>query len=142
MKVLMAIDDSQFSEQVLQALIMQFRPEQTEVRVLHVLQPIAPPPPQMSPGYAPELDDQKKPAHALVERMAEKLRNSGFKASGEVAIGDTREQIIEDASDWHADLIMVGSHGHRGLRRFLLGSVAESVARHADCSVEIVRRSS
>jgi nucleotide-binding universal stress UspA family protein len=36
-------------------------------------------------------------------------------------------------------LIVVGSHGRKGLQRFLLGSVAELVARHADCSVEIVR---
>jgi nucleotide-binding universal stress UspA family protein len=36
-------------------------------------------------------------------------------------------------------LIIVGSHGQRGLRRLLLGSVAEFVARHAPCSVEVVR---
>jgi hypothetical protein len=36
-------------------------------------------------------------------------------------------------------LIVVGSHGQRGIRRFLLGSVADFVARHATCSVEIVR---
>ena len=60
MKILMGIDDSEFSGDVLQAVIMQFRPEHIEVRVLHVLQPSAPAPPQMAPGYAPELDDQKK----------------------------------------------------------------------------------
>lgn len=40
---------------------------------------------------------------------------------------------------WNADLIMLGSHGKRGLDRFLLGSVSEAVSRHAPCSVEIVR---
>ena len=49
------------------------------VRVLHVLQPSAPAPPQMAPGYAPELDDKKKAAHALVERIASELRRGGFK---------------------------------------------------------------
>jgi nucleotide-binding universal stress UspA family protein len=40
---------------------------------------------------------------------------------------------------WKADLIVMASHGRRGFKKFLLGSVAESVARHARCSVLIVR---
>ena len=139
MKILMGIDDSKFSGDVLQAVITQFRPEHIEVRVLHVLQPSAPAPPQMAPGYAPELDDQKKPAHELVERIASELRCGGFKVETAVEVGDIREKIIDFASDWDADLIVVGSHGRSGIPRFLLGSVAEFVARHAKCSVEIVR---
>ena len=139
MKILIGIDDSKFSGDVLQAVITQFRPEHIEVRVLHVLQPSAPAPPQMAPGYAPELDDQKKPAHELVERIASELRCGGFKVETAVEVGDIREKIIDFASDWDADLIVVGSHGRSGIPRFLLGSVAEFVARHAKCSVEIVR---
>ena len=141
MKILMGIDDSKFSGDVLQAVITQFRPEHIEVRVLHVLQPSAPAPPQMAPGYAPELDDQKKPAHELVERIASELRCGGFKVETAVEVGDIREKIIDFASDWDHDLIVVGSHGRSGIPRFLLGSVAEFVARHAKCSVEIVRTS-
>jgi len=141
MKILMGIDDSEFSGDVLQAVITQFRPEHIEVRVLHVLQPSAPAPPQMAPGYAPELDDQKKPAHELVERIASELRCGGFKVDTAVEVGDIRERIIDAAEEWGADLIVVGSHGRSGIPRFLLGSVAEFVARHANCSVEIVRTS-
>jgi nucleotide-binding universal stress UspA family protein len=139
MKILMAIDDSKFSGDVLRAIVTQFRTQNCEVRVLHVLQPIAPAPPQMAPGYAPELEDQKKPARELVERIAKELRNAGFKVNTAVQIGDVRETIIDSAMEWSADLIVVGSHGQRGIQRFLLGSVAEFVARHAKCSVEIVR---
>jgi nucleotide-binding universal stress UspA family protein len=139
MKILMAIDDSKFSTEVLRATITQFRTESTEVRVLHVLQPVAPAPPQMAQGYAPELEVQKKPAQELVERIAQELRSAGFKVNTGVEIGDIRETIIDSAADWGADLIVVGSHGQRGIQRFLLGSVAEFVARHARCSVEIVR---
>jgi nucleotide-binding universal stress UspA family protein len=71
--------------------------------------------------------------------MARKLRASGFRVSTAVETGDTRERIIDSAERWFADLILLGSHGRRGATRFLLGSVAESVARHAPCSVEIVR---
>jgi nucleotide-binding universal stress UspA family protein len=94
----------------------------------------------MDPGYAPELDGEKKPAQELVERIAKELRSSGFKAETAIEVGDIRESLIDGASGWRADLIVVGSHGQRGVQRFLLGSVAEFVARHAKCSVQIVRR--
>jgi nucleotide-binding universal stress UspA family protein len=132
MKILMGVDDSKFSGETLRAIVTYFRPENTEVLVLHVLETNWPTPPQMAPGYAPELEDQKKPANALVERIAKELRSA-------VEVGDVRESIIDSATEWHADLIVVGSHGQRGVQRFLLGSVAEFVARHAKCSVEIVR---
>lgn len=47
---------------------------------------------------------------------------------------------MEEAEAFNADLIVAGSHGHGGLERFLLGSVSQTVAAHAKCSVEIVRR--
>lgn len=139
MKILLGIDDSKFSGEVLQAVVTQFRTAHAEVRVLHVLQPVAPAPPQMATGYAPELESQKKPAQELVERIATQLRSAGFQVSTMVEVGDIREKIIDCAAEWKADLIVVGSHGRKGIQRFLLGSVAEFVARHANCSVEIVR---
>ncbi|MDR3727582.1 MAG: universal stress protein [Terracidiphilus sp.] len=140
MRVLLGIDDSKFSGEGLRAIINQFRPENTEVKVLHVLQPFVPlAPPEMSMGYVPELEYQKKPALALVERTAAELRSAGFKVDTAVEVGDVRERIIDIAEQWRADLIVVGSHGRGGIESFLLGSVAESVARHAKCSVEIVR---
>jgi nucleotide-binding universal stress UspA family protein len=74
-----------------------------------------------------------------VERIAKELRSAEFTTDTAVETGDVRESIIDAAAAWQADLIIVGSHGQSGLRRFLLGSVAEFVARHAACSVEIVR---
>ena len=68
------------------------------------------------------------------------MRSVGFKADTAVEVGDVREGIIDCAAEWRADLIVVRSHGH-SFRRFLLGSVAEFVAGHASCSVEIVRTS-
>ena len=139
MKILMGVDDSRFAGDILHALVTQRRAENTEVLVLHVLQPAGPPPPQMAQGYAPELEADRKAAHALVERIATELRNAGFQAKTLVGVGDIREGIIDTAIDWHADLIILGSHGLRGMQRFLLGGVSEFVVRHAQCSVEIVR---
>ena len=144
MKILLAIDDSKYSEAALQLLVTQNRPKETEVRVVHVVEPmtflVAP---QMTTGYAPELDEvrkeQLKQARELVARVAEKLREAGFPADTVVSEGNIRAEIIDLAAEWKADLIVIGSHGRKGLDRFLLGSVSEFVARHARCSVEIVR---
>jgi len=140
MKILVGIDDSKFSTNLVRALVTQFRTENAEILALHVLEPVEPvAPPEMSPGYAPELEDQKKPAFILLQPIADELRRAGFRVETAVEMGDARETIIEKAITWNAELILVGSHGQRGIQSFLLGSVSESVARHAKCSVEIVR---
>jgi universal stress protein A len=136
----MAVDDSSFSENMIRAVEGGIRHEHTEILVLHVLQPVEPvPPPEMAQGYAPELEEQKQPARTLVERIAAELRRVGFTTQTEVLIGDVTKTILDRAAEWHADLITVGSHGERSIRDFLLGSVAESVARRAGCSVAVVR---
>lgn len=140
MKILVALDDSRFSEAAVTAVLAQFRPQDAQVRVLHVLQPIAvSAPPQMSASYAPELAGFGKQARELLERAAKTLRAAGFQAETAVEKGDVRLQIIDAAAEWNADLIVLGSHGRSGIPRLLLGSVAEFVARNAGCSVEIVR---
>ena len=142
MKILMAVDDSPVAGEVVKAVIAEFPAERAELRVLHVLQPMSTvAPPQMAPGYAPELEDQKREAHASLERIIGQLRSAGFQVDRAVVeIGDTRERIVDSAAQWDADLIVMGSHGRTGLKRLLLGSVAEFVVRHAPCSVQIVRR--
>ncbi len=140
MKILVGVDQSTFSGDVLKTIAQQFRVENAEIRVLHVLQPIAlEAPPQMGAGYVPELQDEMPAARQLVERAAKELSSAGFHVDPTVTVGDVRETIIDSAAAWHADLIVVGSRGHKGLQRLLLGSVAEFVARHAPCSVEVVR---
>jgi len=140
MKVLMGIDDSKCAAEIARAFVEQVRSQNTEVLVLHVLLPLGlSAPPEMAAGYAPELADLKQPAHDLVERIAQQLRAAGFNAETAVETGDVRERILDSATEWRADLIVLGSHGKRGLQRFLLGSVAEFVARHAKCSVQIIR---
>ena len=140
MRVLLAVDDSGFAEDLVRAVAAGVRHENTEALVLHVLQPVdTVPPPEMAHGYAPELEDEKLPARALIERIANELRRAGFAARTRVLIGDVTESILARAAEWHADLIAVASHGRRSIHDFLLGSVAESVARRAGCSVAIAR---
>src|SRR5579884_3509937 len=79
MRILLAVDDSPFSEAAVAALIAQFDPARAEVRVVHVLEPLAfSAPPQMDPQYYPELQVQVKDAQELVGRVARKLEGAGF----------------------------------------------------------------
>jgi nucleotide-binding universal stress UspA family protein len=57
----------------------------------------------------------------------------------DVLSGSPKQVIVAEADRWHADLIVVGAHGHSTFER-LFGTVAESVVAHAPCSVEIVRQ--
>jgi nucleotide-binding universal stress UspA family protein len=52
--------------------------------------------------------------------------------------GDPAYEIVREAEDWQADLIVLGTHGRRGARRVFLGSVAETVLRHAPCAALVV----
>jgi nucleotide-binding universal stress UspA family protein len=52
-----------------------------------------------------------------------------------VADGSAAREIVKAAGEWRAELIVLGTHGRRGVRQALLGSVAESVMRHAPCPV-------
>jgi nucleotide-binding universal stress UspA family protein len=78
-------------------------------------------------------------ARELLEQAAKKLKAAGFKVDTSVKAGDAPRQIIRAASEWHADLIVVGSQGLTGLKRIMIGSVSDFVARKARCSVQIVR---
>lgn len=140
MKIVLAIDDSKFSEAAAKSVADRFRPQDTEVQVLHVVEPIViSEPPQMSAGYYPELQDRLPQAREVVDRVAKTLSSAGFRVATSVATGDARSIILENAAEWNADMIVLGSHGRKGLERFFLGSVSEAVARHAHCSVLVVR---
>ena len=143
MKILLAVDDSKSSEAVVQALIAQVQPQGTEVRLLHViaLLPVAYSGDEW--GYSVDwqkvMQEQRKQAEEFVQQAATKLRAAGFSVTTSVEEGHPKSVIVESAAKWPADLILLGSHGRKGIDRFLLGSVSEAVARHAPCSVQVVR---
>jgi nucleotide-binding universal stress UspA family protein len=141
MKLLLATDDSEYSQEALKQVATHFNPQTTEIKILHVLTPASySTPPQMSRRYAPEMEESEKEARSNVEHWGKQLRAAGFAVDATVEIGEVRSTIIDSAANWGADLIVVGSHGHKGLERLLLGSVAESVVRHAKSSVLVVRK--
>jgi nucleotide-binding universal stress UspA family protein len=144
MNILVAIDDSKFSEAAANAVIAHVKANGTEVNLLCVLDPF---PVTLAEkmgskdypdflGARLRLRDQ---ARQTLAKTAEQFRSAGFEASVLVDEGDPREVILDYAERWPADLIVVGSHGRKGMNGFLMGSVSEAVARYARCSVEVVR---
>jgi nucleotide-binding universal stress UspA family protein len=136
MKIMLAIDESRFSEAAAEAVVAQYQPQGTEVKVLNVVDLPLPIPTSDAAGFR-ELS--LKHGQELVQRAERLLNKAGYKTQTVVEEGDPKSKIIEQAKKWKADLIVMGSHGRKGLDRFLMGSVAENVSRHASCSVEIVR---
>jgi nucleotide-binding universal stress UspA family protein len=136
MKIMLAIDGSRFSEAATQAVIEQYQPQGTEVKVLNVVDLPLPIPTSDAAGFR---EVSLKQGQELVQQAERLLGKAGYKTQTAVEEGDPKSKIIDQATRWKADLIVMGSHGRKGVERFLMGSVAENVSRHASCSVEIVR---
>jgi nucleotide-binding universal stress UspA family protein len=144
-KILLATDGSECSKAAAQSVAGRPWPQGAEFRILSVVEPSAPllRPPFFSHEKMEELrgkDMQRaQQAVCVAETM---LSGAGIETTSTIAVptATPKELILSEAAEWGAELIVVGSHGRRGVTRFLLGSVSEAVALHAQCSVEIIRR--
>lgn len=79
-------------------------------------------------------------AQTSLETLADRLRDRVTLGPVRVETGDPRESIDRVAEQIGADMIVMGTHGRRGLSRWFLGSLAESVVRTASCPVLTVHR--
>ncbi len=146
MKVLLPIDTSPCSDAAVQAVINQFQPDQTDVRVLHAVDWTVELPTYLAFAEGPTaardiLDARSKRMEdgwTLVARVAERLKAAGFATSTEVRDGGAVDAILASADEWHPDVILMGSHSRHGVNRVLYGSVAEHVMRQATCGVEVI----
>jgi len=143
-KVLVAIDDTGLSEVVVQSLSAQLRPDQTEVLILQIVEPlIYSAPPEMAPGYQPEMAARRKErqehAKNSVDSAVNVLRKAGFKVTSNVIESEIKEGILDKAAQWGANLIVVTSHARKGVAKFLHRSVAEGIVHKAPCSVLVLK---
>ncbi|MDR3615841.1 MAG: universal stress protein [Candidatus Obscuribacterales bacterium] len=145
MKILIAIDDSPCSLFAFDSVLQRTWPAGSEFKVLSMVEPLI-----SHYDFAAvypiesmlEAEHQRlKHAREMVAEKVSKLKliADSDGVSGDVLEGSVPEGIVQKAGEWGADLIVVGSHGRRGLKKFMLGSVAEKVVVNAHCSVEIVR---
>ncbi len=143
MRILLAVDGSAPSQEAIDELALRPWPTASSMRVISVVQPYVPTATEFVPGALTTQEVRQQHlqhAEGIVLGAAERLEKPGLHIDTVVREGDPRTEIVDEATEWRADLIVVGSHGHTGLTRLLLGSVAQAVVAHAPCSVEVVRR--
>ncbi len=149
MKILLAIDGSEYSNTAVEELLRMPFPSNTKVRIISVFEN----PMLATPGIAPlggslggyyeeALSNAKKTAEDIVQNASLVLQkeNADLSVTTAVVNGLPKITILDEAKTFGAALIVVGSHGHGAFTRFLLGSVSQSISVHADCSVLIVRK--
>jgi nucleotide-binding universal stress UspA family protein len=148
-KVLLAADGSAGSEAAAHSIAARPWPAGTEVRVLSVVELVLPPviallePPFIHSAQVEELrgEAMKRAEDAVASACGiVAVTCTNVSQSISVLLDGPRRVILDEAAQWGADLVVLGSHGHRGMDRFLLGSVSETVATHAHCSVEVIRQ--
>jgi len=146
-RILVPLDGSKYSDEVVRFLLQMPLPRHTEVLVMMVVQSFAA---AFVKAYTLDLErDQQmiaelqKAEEAAAERLMTKaedqFRKGGYKVSAIVARGDPSQEILREAVERNVDLIALGAKGLTGVRGFLLGSVAQRIARYAKASVLIVR---
>jgi nucleotide-binding universal stress UspA family protein len=128
-----------FSEPAQHALQVAgaFAADPSQVLVVYAIAPLL----ATEPGVVwNTLDEEKARKHAA-ESLASALGEhgcAGFRS--EVIIGDPAHVVLTRAKDVDAELIVIPTHGRTGLRRFVMGSVAERVVRLAHCPVLVLRQ--
>jgi len=136
MKILIGVDSSPASKEAVRHVAARAWPQGSSACLLNVVDI------GMLGGLAdtgPLLNVMTETAEQLVKSEAGLLAGSSLEANTAVTVGHPSSSIVEYARQWQADFIFLGSHGYRGLTRFLLGSVSKSVLHSTSCSVGIIR---
>lgn len=146
MKILLAVDGSKCSDAAMAEVARQPWPAGSEIRVITVAEmPFFPSTEfgSLPQQYYDELEGvAREKAQATIKRTVDHLKRdqvTSVPVDSKIIYESPREAIVDEAVEWGADLIVVGSHGYRGYKRFLLGSVSSAVVAHAPCSVMVVR---
>lgn len=147
MKIVLAIDGSPCSNTAVDLLKEHLWPANSELKIISVVEPqvpIAAEPFGVGVDIALEMEKlARTQAGQSVEEAITKIRSSengkNLKVGSSVPTGSPKRVIVEEAEEWGADLIVIGSHGYHFWERVLLGSVSNAVAQQAKCSVLIVR---
>lgn len=147
-RVMLAIDDSPYSKAAVDAVLSSTWPENTCFYILSVSSPMYSgfgyEPSAMAVSWALEYQEERhRDVEELVEGVLRQFEDAFGSGNVECGIkeGYPEDVILQTARDWGAHLIVVGSHGRPDMAKRFLGSVSQTVAMKADCSVQIVRSS-
>jgi nucleotide-binding universal stress UspA family protein len=138
-RILVATDGSKEAQLALSTAAELANSTDSELHVLHVGEvPLLYHPERHA--YRTLYEEHEKEAQQLLEAQVERIDGaSAAQAQAHLRMGRADEEIVELAQSIDAGLIVMGSRGQGRLRRALVGSVSESVVRHAHCPVTIVR---
>jgi len=146
MKVIVAIDDSPHSVELINSVVSRKWPANVEFKILTVIEPICncfddSAAANFSETIAEINLSRKKAVQTMNEKIWHKLEKHipGAAIHCETRLGIPRIEIINAAGEWQADRILLGSHGYDVCPHNIMGSVSRAVVNHAPCSVEVVR---
>jgi nucleotide-binding universal stress UspA family protein len=141
-RILYASDFSAASRRAFAAAVTMAKSLDAKLTIVYVLAPVVATVPEQYLD-AVTLDQLDKQARQWTARQLHKLagnaKRAGVRATTLLREGDPADQIVRAGRSTRADLIVVGTHGRRGLPKFFLGSVAERVVAMAPCPVVTVR---
>lgn len=140
-RILYASDFSSASRRAFDAALGMAKALDARLTIVYVLAPVVTVPEQyIDAATLDRLDKQARQwSTQHLDRLAARAKNAGVKASIMLRGGDPADQIIRACRSSNSDLIVVGTHGRRGLPKFFLGSVAERVISAASCPVVTVK---
>jgi nucleotide-binding universal stress UspA family protein len=141
-RILVPTDFGKSSENALSYAVAFARKFGAEVLLVHVVQDLSAFIPEAifaTPPPVPPVEQFIAAARAAVERVVGGLAADGVTLHAEVGVGPPADEIVRLAKEKEVDLVVMGTHGHTGLTRMMLGSVAEKVVRRAPCPVLTVR---
>jgi nucleotide-binding universal stress UspA family protein len=138
-KVLLATDGSEEATLALQTAADLSERTGSELHVVHVGEVTLVYHPERH-GYGAEYEEHEREARQLLEEQVEWMKAAGATvAQAHLSMGRADEEIVVMAEELGADLVAMGSKGLGGVRRAMVGSVSDSVVRHAHCPVMVVR---
>lgn len=141
-RILVPVDGSAVSDRGLKEALKLAREAGARVRLLHVVaEYVAYANAEGAVDIGPILEGLRESGRKTLARIERRARAPGVRIEATLAEnpgGRVADTIVDEARRWRADLIVMGTHGRRGVKRMLLGSDAELVMRYTPVPVMLV----
>lgn len=142
MRILMPVDGSEYSKAAVAFIASRetLLKKPTEIELINVQYPV---PPRAARALGKEIVESWHEAEAAkaLKSAAKALERAGANTTARYVVGTVAHELPSIVANDRADLIVMGSHGRRGLERLVLGSVAQSVLSHTKIDTLVVRAS-
>ena len=145
-RIMVAIDDSFATSKVLDSAIESARQHGAKLAICHAIDETIfaqrEAAVMLSSSVGKVTLNLKESAQVFVDQAAETARKAGIEVETlivESELGHVAEMLADASAKWQADLLVVGTHGRRGVERFFVGSVAEKLVSKANTSLLLVR---